>query len=356
MTAAPTAHPRVPPRMSSHYKLPSGKHRFQIDLMGVRESATFMTKKEGQLWADSVEAEVRAGRYRAFPSKTFKEALERYSRDVSAKKPGARWEANRIISFIANNPELVRKQFADVDTSDMAAWRDTRLKTVSGGTVQREINLLSNVFMTGKKEWKWRGDSPITDMKKPGNNPARTRRTDWREVKKICRWLGYRTGHVQTKMQEVAIAYLIALRNGMRPNEILQLGDTTVDFDQRVATIWRHKTFEKTKRPREVPLLPPTLRLMGALKGRGARWFTVSEASRDALFRKACKALRIEGLTFRDSRAELLTRLAQKGVNVELVARLSGHKDLNMLLNTYYRQSTASIARQISQQIGARST
>lgn len=54
----------------------------------------------------------------------------------------------------------------------------------------------------------------------------------------------------------------------------------------------------------------------------------------------------IEDLHFHDSRAEALTRLARK-VDVMTLARISGHKDLRVLLETYYRESAADIAKRL---------
>jgi integrase len=66
----------------------------------------------------------------------------------------------------------------------------------------------------------------------------------------------------------------------------------------------------------------------------------------DALFRKARNALMIPDLHFHDSRAEALTRLARK-VDVMTLARISGHKDLRVLLETYYRESASDIAARL---------
>jgi integrase len=74
--------------------------------------------------------------------------------------------------------------------------------------------------------------------------------------------------------------------------------------------------------------------------------FTVSDTSRDALFRKACKALLIDDLHFHDARAEALTRLARK-VDVMTLAKISGHKDLKQLLSTYYRETAQEIAARL---------
>lgn len=331
--------------MAYYRKLPSGKHRFEIELLGVRDSASFPTKKEGQLWAAKREAEIRAGTGGQFPSRTLSEAIKRYKEEVSAQKRGERWEALRLEAFERDNPELAAKVLSVITTDDMATWRNKRLTQVSKGTVQREINLLSNVFQTARKEWKWTGSSPFSDMKQPGDNPPRTRRTSWKEVRRICRWLGYRTGVVQTKQQEVAFAYLLALRTAMRAGEILQLGDDNVNFDTSVARIVEHKTKEKTMLPRFIPLLPPAMRLLGHVQHRG-RYFTVSSESRDALFRKAVRALMIEDLHFHDMRAEVLTMLARK-VDVMTLAKISGHKDIRQLQETYYRETAEQIAARL---------
>jgi integrase len=79
--------------------------------------------------------------------------------------------------------------------------------------------------------------------------------------------------------------------------------------------------------------------------GRG-KVFDLTDKSLDALFRKAKKALLLADVNFHDSRAEALTRLARR-VDVLTLARISGHKDLQLLLNVYYRESTADIAARI---------
>jgi integrase len=332
--------------MAYFRKLPSGRHRAEIELLGVRDSDSFATKTEARAWAARREEEIRAGTGGQFPSRTFIEAIDKYLKEVSESKPGARWEAARFEAFKRDNAELAAMVFHEVDTPHMAAWRDRRLKKVTKGTVQREINLLSNLFHVAEDEWKWRGGTPFKGMKQPGDNPPRRRRTLWTEVKAICRWLGYRTGEVETKQQEVAFAYLVALRTSMRSQEILQLGDATVDYRARTATIARHKTGHKTGEPKVVPLLPPALRLLGYVRGRGA-YFTVDATSRDALFRKARDALLIQDLTFHDAKAEILTRLAKK-VDILTLSKISGNKDLRILRDTYYRETESEVAHRVA--------
>ncbi|WP_161728038.1 tyrosine-type recombinase/integrase [Methylibium sp. T29] len=65
----------------------------------------------------------------------------------------------------------------------------------------------------------------------------------------------------------------------------------------------------------------------------------------DALFRKARKTAGLEGFTFHDARATALTRMAKK-VDVLQLARISGHKDIKMLM-VYYRETSADIAKNL---------
>ena len=64
------------------------------------------------------------------------------------------------------------------------------------------------------------------------------------------------------------------------------------------------------------------------------------------LFSKLCRELLIEGLTFHDTRATALTHLAKK-VPVEVLAKISRHKDISLLVNVYYRPKASDISRLI---------
>jgi integrase len=149
---------------------------------------------------------------------------------------------------------------------------------------------------------------------------------------------------VETKQQQVAFAFLVGLRTAMRAGEILALNDARVNLKTGVASV-PHKMQYLTGRERTIPLTRPARRLLATVAGRGA-YFDVSSASLDALFRKAHKALLIEDLHFHDSRAEALTRLSRK-VDVMTLAKISGHKDLRVLMNTYYRESPEDIAARL---------
>nr|WP_272927643.1 tyrosine-type recombinase/integrase [Burkholderia thailandensis] len=272
----------------------------------------------------------------------FREYVEK----VSDKKAGARAEALRLRAFEKDFPDLAALKLSEFKTPHLVEWRDARLKKVKPGSVVREINLIRNVFYTARDEWQWLTHNPFIGLKIPQEGAPRDRRIDpWGEVRPICRALGYVAGKApETKSQETALAFLVALRSAMRAGEILQLGRANCDLQKRVAVV-AHKMQRLTGKPRSIPFTRETARLLAPVADR-ERFFTIDSSSLDALFRKTKKSLKIDDLHFHDSRAEALTRLARR-VDVLTLSKISGHSDLRMLSEVYYRESAEDIAARI---------
>lgn len=72
--------------------------------------------------------------------------------------------------------------------------------------------------------------------------------------------------------------------------------------------------------------------------------FGLKASSLDTLFRKARDAALIKGATFHDTRRTALTRLAKKMPVMEL-AKISGHRDVRLLLNVYYSPTVEDLAK-----------
>jgi integrase len=299
--------------------------RAEVQRAGTRASKVLPTKREAQAWA--LEQEAQAG---ALSSgwRTFAEAAARYEKEVSSKKRGERWEVRRLAALVDH---FGAASLGALDAPDMAAWRDGRLAKVSASTVVREANLLKHLLHTARDEWRWINHDPFRGVKMPTENEPRHQRWQWQQIKRVLR-AGEQAG---PKTREVVDAFHIALRTGMRLQEVLA-APLGFDAARRVVTLTTTKTTGRVQ--------IPVGRVAGRLLARAP--FTVGANEASVLFSKLCRQLLITGLTFHDTRGTALTLLAKR-VSVQRLAKISRHKDLNLLISTYYRETAAEIAAEL---------
>ena len=299
----------------------NGKYRAQVYVKGVRASAIWDTRREAMAWAVRKEAELAAKKSQGH---TFDDAADRYLKDVSPQKSSPQWEERRLAVMRESFTGL---SLADIDAPDIARWRDKRLQTVTGSTVNREVNLLRHVFRVARDEWRWMEHDPFKGVKLPKENAPRTALWGWRDIRRVLR-AGQRSGG---KTGEVAIAFHIALRTAMRLKECLQSPE---HFDPRTRTVRLDDT--KTGK-RVIPVGAIAAKLLTRPP------FTVGANEASTLFAKLTKRLMIDGPTFHDARATALTHLARR-VDVLTLAKVSGHKDIALLNSVYYRESASDVA------------
>ena len=325
----------------SRYK---GQWRAQVWVGDHRASKVHRTRHEAQRWAMGEEERLRG---EPASSKTLKDLLERYIAEVSSTKKGARHETHRLLAIMRDYPTLAGKRLSEVTPADLDGWINARLKEVKPDSILRTVNTLKNAFKLARTNWGWMTGNPWAGMVLPKEGSPRDRLVSAKEVRIICKMLRYRAGKAPIiKQQEVALAFLVALRSGMRAGELLQLGPSSVDFNRRVATITDHKSKHITGKPRQIPLTRQAVRLLSCFPDNKTPFFTVSSASLDSMFRRAVKRCGIEGLHFHDSRATALTMLSKK-VPLQVLARISGHTNTEILYRVYYRTTAEDIAKSL---------
>ena len=298
--------------------------RCQVYVNGTRKSKTFTSKTEARDWGKRLEVELSDKT--TTPGHTFGEAINKYLESVSSKKDGEQWEIRRLEvmrGMLGDNTPL-----AEIDTPQIARWRDDRLKVVSASTVIREANLLRNLFNVARAEWRWLEHEPFRGVKLPKENAPRHQIWTWQLIRRVLR--APRAG----KTREMQDAFRIALRTGMRLAEVLAAPGA---FDPvRQVVIIKTKT--------EARAVIPIGRIASKLLTRAK--FTVGPNEGSVLFSKLCRELLIDGLTFHDTRGTALTHLSKK-VDVLTLAKISRHKNLSLLSNVYYRATPESIAKRI---------
>lgn len=294
----------------------------EIEKQGVRRAKTFRTKAEARQWGERMEETIVT----RGEDVSFEVAIEKLYDD--------RWSQNRLRAFAS---DLKVSKLRDVLPSDVADWRKRRGKEVAPSTIRRDANLLKMFFKKAKAEYGWVDVNPFDGVQMPAGGAPRHQRWGWREIRRVCRNLGYRTGQPpENKSQQVAYAFLIALRTAMRASEVL-----SAELRGNVAVLTKTKTTKAGEIVR-VPLLHRGIALM-SLSGK----FELTPQGLDALFRKAKHRCMIDDLTFHDSRATALTMLARK-MDILTLQRISRHQNMQMLSDVYYRESPEEIAARLN--------
>ncbi|ENS9217955.1 tyrosine-type recombinase/integrase [Neisseria gonorrhoeae] len=321
----------------------NGKWRVQIRMKGVSRSATFERASDAKAWAARIESQIMDGIQGNAPRNTiFADLIRRYLSEVTPSKRGAREESYRIGRALKT--PLAKVRLADLRPQDFADWRDQRLQEVSPTSVGRELTTLSAVCEHAMKEWGLLRENPVRKISKPKKSRARTIRPTEQEIADICAALLYRPNEKpKMAVQRVAVAVLFAIETAMRAGEICGLKWADVNMRRRIA----HLPITKNGDSRDVPLSLRAAELIEQLRGIDDTWvFSLDAKSLDVLFRRARDNCGIQGLHFHDTRREALTRLSKK-VPVEVLAKISGHRDLRILLNVYYRPDMADIAKML---------
>ncbi|GAB3370315.1 site-specific integrase [Massilia agri] len=310
--------------MATIRKRGEGQYHVQIRKRGYpTQTKTFSKEADARRWATIIESEMERG---VFVSRTEAEAtlvaevLQRYAVEVLPTKRSAQSDKSRIKTL---TEAFGAYRLASLNSSQVAQFRDQRLKTVSPQSVIHEINLLNRVLKAATMEWgiALPGGLPTTQVRKPTKPRGRDRRVSREEIEKILN---------TTESPELKTIIVLAVETGMRRGELASLTWEDIDLKKQTA----HLAKTKTDVPRTVPLSKVAVKTLQQFsKGREGQVFSLQAESISQAFERACEKHRanIADLRFHDLRHEATSRLFEKGLNVMEVAAITGHKTLDML-------------------------
>lgn len=335
--------------MATFQTKPNGRVRAWVRLRGVSESEYFDTITEAREWATRTEADIISEAKGEIPNKHFRDAIERYMREVTPTKKGTRSELARLDKTLRD--PLASVHLRDLGTKHVAEWRD-RLKAegLAPSTVHREWSLLGAVCSVAMTEWKWLKRNPFSKfggVTRPRSLPAREEvltDADWDALRRAAD--GDERFVSVLRMAEFAVETL------MRSGEILLIGadPKLVNTDIRVA----HLPDTKNGTARDVPLSPRAIELWNeaVAEARPNNVWGFDAQSRDSAWRQLRERAelyypRVSRLHFHDTRHTGITKLAQSGKLQPLeLAMMSGHRNLNELL-TYFNPSAGDTAKKL---------
>lgn len=306
----------------AYFRKRSGSWVVEIRRKGYEPiSRTFDLKAEGEKWASEIEAKMLAGRYvdtREAEATTLGQALERYAREVTPSKKGAKREADRIKRWIAD--PLASKSLAALRGSDMATWRDAKFKAgAKPDTVRLDLAVISHLYTIATKEWNLPVENPCAKIRKPSAGQGRDVRMS----------LGQEAAIITEAAKinaELPAWIILAVETGMRRGELAGLRREWITG--RVVKLPDTKNGMARSVPlskRAVALLSSLpVRLDGGVFGMDHDWVTKA-------FAAAAGRAGFPDIRFHDIRHEATSRLFERGLSMMEVATIVGHKTLSML-------------------------
>lgn len=310
---------------------------------------TFTTKTDAQKWARSVESELDRGVFidRVEAEKnTLGDVLKRYAEEIVPHKKGEAVEALRVAAI--RRDKIAAVKMAALTSAVLADYRNRRLKTVSGSTVNRELNLISHAINTAKREWGINIENPVADVRRPPNGKARDRRLELGEEERLLATLDTPPRRPDGKIAGPSNTWIkplvqLALETAMRRGELLALRWENVDLQKCVA----HLPDTKNGEARNIPLSSRAIKLLETLpRSIDGKVFPTTEDALKKAFTRACARAEIENLHFHDLRHEATSRLAERLPNLIELAAVTGHKDLRML-KRYYHPRAEDLAKKL---------
>ncbi len=320
----------------------NGRWRARIRRSGLPPiTKSFPTKASALQWSQRVESdpkrfftEQHTGDYQL---KVLGDLISKYGKDITPKKRGRDKEKYRIRvlerSFLSEVPLKALR------SHHITKFREDRLKTVSAGTILKDLGLLSAVINTGRTEWGLENvlrTNPVSLISKPKTPRPRDRRLEAGELERLlaaCPNPWFRP------------VVHFAIETGMRRGELLSLICENVHLDHRYV----HLPDTKNGESRDVPLSPVALGLLRGLrsnKNPDQLVFPIHYEALKSAWRRACERAGIIDLRFHDLRHEATSRFFEKGLNVMEVAAITGHKDLRML-QRYTHLRAEDLARKL---------
>ena len=314
-------------------------YRVTVTYDNKRYSCTRDTAKECEQWAAlkllelKTQNKIESGDLK--PKFSFRDLNSKYYQDVGQLNPSKSsraWIYGQYKSFETKFSALAQKSIYDITPKDLTFWRNKRLTQVGENTVLKEISHYSAMFTFAQKELFLINENPWMQITKPKKPKARDRRIHPSEIELILKALNYEMGNEPVLTQHfVAWGFLFALETAMRRGEILAMEKKDI-FDGHV-----HLPKTKNGESRNVPLSEEAKELLALIKHDGCKIIPQSENAFRLMWEKRKATVGLNNLHFHDTRHEAITRMVRiRKLPVEVLAKITGHKKIDVLVNTYY--------------------
>jgi integrase len=256
---------------------------------------TFENKTDAKNWAALIESEMVRGVYfdrSESESTSFKDALDRYEREVSIHKKGYDTEKYRIGKW-KRNKQLSSKSLAALRSSDFSKYRDECLaEGLSAATIRNDLALVSHLFTVANQDWGIQVVNPISSVRMPREDNSRDRLFVGDEEERILASVRLASKYAQDRCNVwIEPLYMIAIETAARQSELLNIKWNDINFTD----FYVHFPDTKIGTQRDVPLSEKAISLLKNLP----KDFVKKTRSKDAIKESKIKDLNYEQRVFK---------------------------------------------------------
>ncbi len=275
-----------------------------------------------------------------------------YAPHLAATRPvGAAATVQRLLRRFKG---LGNRDLAGITSGDLERWKADKLAAGrTPATVQRDLMPLSGVYKFAKK-LRLVAENPVTDVDKLRLDPlGKLRYLTPAEESRLRTALATRDQRLLDQRKRgnkwredrgkeplptlphfgdgLTPAVLISLNTGVRLGELLKLRWSSVDFEGEIITVSGGTA--KSGKTRHVPLNADALNVLHQWRSQSGDDLVIGIATS---FKKSFAAVlidaQIEDFRWHDLRHTFASKLAQRGIPINVVRELLGHSTLTMTL------------------------
>ncbi len=315
--------------MATFTKLPSGKWRAQVRKAGIYKNRTFDKKLDAQAWAAALEQSISRGSGVGLitPPKgmVFSDLVDAYLRSVRINK-AAHATLGAVCRVIGDTPVV------SLNSYHLQRWIDARLSDgVAGSTIAHNLGLISGVLKWAKHTRHLDIDDMLAVNARRSLSAARISTTSAERDRYITDAeieLMRSVFVAQTKLK-IPMADLMdfALATAMRLGEIVRIEHA--DLSHNEGTIFirdRKDPKRKIGNHQKVPLSSKAREIISRQPTSSGRIFPYPQNSVSAAWIVARDLAKLDDVTFHDLRHRAITDLFARGLAIQQVALISGHK------------------------------
>ncbi len=282
--------------MATIRQLKSGSWNVQIREKDKKVSRTFKTFEDADRFAKTGTHII-----------SFHSVCEQYKELMGES---VRYRVNGLMKHFDSSPSRI----------DIERFKKARLKVVKSSTVRLDLQMLSRIVKFGIEQLGLEWDFPFKDFKYPAECTPRDR---------VITLLEYDTilGDLPPL---VASAAALSFETAMRRGEIVKISKGHIEFERNRLYVPE----AKNGYARYVPLNSKAVAILKkrlSVMNNKSFLYDVNAESLSKAFRRSCKRLGIEGLSFHSLRHSAITRYARRGLSVNQLKVISGHRSTEML-------------------------